>query len=321
LLDIGCSGGPEYEIQLAIDSINESSYLGVDPLVSEIKRLRELHPSSKYSFYDAYVSSGGTNGLFPNELSDTLYQQSQSMYSQRQINYSYEKEVFNSGQSIVYSENHYSVDQLINHLYHSNNNRIVDFVKIDTDGYDLEVLIGAQGVLENVALIKCEMQFHHNNIDLRSSNCFASLDTFLRRNKFQLAGIEVNRYRRSCLPSVFKYNILAQNNTGMPLFCDGIYINYGLLDSATSSSYGPFLESKYKSLLLLLLLYGLDDLSCQVALLLRQNTLDEYLFQDMGKYLDFCAIQIIDNEGLKCERDYHSLIDLCNRDPRAFFPS
>lgn len=59
----------------------------------------------------------------------------------------------------------------------------VDFLKVDAQGYDLEVLRGATGVLRSVRAINCECQFA---AEYEGCGTFSEVDLFLRGQGFAL---------------------------------------------------------------------------------------------------------------------------------------
>jgi Methyltransferase FkbM domain len=64
------------------------------------------------------------------------------------LSYDYEKERFNAGAEIIHSSNRIALDEFAKQ--HSLRN--IDILKIDTDGHDIEVLIGAQNILGTTIL-------------------------------------------------------------------------------------------------------------------------------------------------------------------------
>ena len=109
--------------------------------------------------------------------------------------------------------------------------RQVDFLKLDVEGAELDVLHGADlgGVLGLVA----EVRFTH-----RMSHCptFADLDQFCRAQGFDLYDLDLYRYSRAALPYPYLYDYRDQADApvtgptvqGQPLTGDALYFRDGL---------------------------------------------------------------------------------------------
>jgi FkbM family methyltransferase len=58
----------------------------------------------------------------------------------------------------------------------------IDFLKLDTQGKELDILLGGKELLENVGVIKCEVNFMPV---YKGQNVFSEIDSFLRRYDFE----------------------------------------------------------------------------------------------------------------------------------------
>jgi FkbM family methyltransferase len=75
----------------------------------------------------------------------------------------------------------------------------IDFIKLDAEGAELDILEGAGKMLMagNLVGVLSEIRLHR---EINGSPPFADLDSFLRRYNFQLFDLEVNRHSRKALP-------------------------------------------------------------------------------------------------------------------------
>lgn len=99
----------------------------------------------------------------------------------------------------------------------------VDFIKIDTDGDDYEVILGARQMLTShpVLGVMIEAQFHGANHE--HANVFANIDRELRGMGFSLFNLDLRRYSRKDLPAPFRHDIFAETETGQLSWADAVY--------------------------------------------------------------------------------------------------
>jgi FkbM family methyltransferase len=90
--------------------------------------------------------------------------------------------------------------------------RRADFIKIDTQGSELDILKGAEAVLENCLGIECEVEFMPMYQD---QPCFADVDIYLRSKGFELFDI-----RRTYWKSRFGNGV----DKGRLIFGDALYL-------------------------------------------------------------------------------------------------
>ena len=77
-----------------------------------------------------------------------------------------------------------------------------DFLKIDTDGNDYAVLLGAAKTIQDGLLgISIECQFH--GAVHAFANSFSNIDGYLRERGFSMFDLTLYRYSRSALPAPF----------------------------------------------------------------------------------------------------------------------
>jgi FkbM family methyltransferase len=75
----------------------------------------------------------------------------------------------------------------------------VDFIKLDAEGAELDILQGGEGAVRSPRLlgVLSEIRLHE---EINGSPPFASLDAFLREREFRLYNIHVTRQSRAALP-------------------------------------------------------------------------------------------------------------------------
>ncbi|CAK0770992.1 putative Methyltransferase, FkbM family [Gammaproteobacteria bacterium] len=96
----------------------------------------------------------------------------------------------------------------------------IDFIKLDTEGSELEILEGAIKTLDKVLAIEVEVAFTAYNI---GRPLFSDIDSFMRKNNFSLYDLDTYRHSRTALPSL-EADIFAPTPYGQILWADALYI-------------------------------------------------------------------------------------------------
>src|SRR5205823_1092351 len=122
----------------------------------------------------------------------------------------YAREYYNAGAEIEHATKRIALDE----YFTSDDAGRIDFIKVDTDGHDYEVLRGCDEILRSgrVLGLAVEAQFH--GPVSRDANLFSNIDAYLRSRGFGLFDLEVYRYSRAALPAAFVAGIPANTPTG-----------------------------------------------------------------------------------------------------------
>jgi FkbM family methyltransferase len=224
LLDVGCSRGIENRWHHFGDNLRA---IGFDPLVAEIDRLNSLNTYSGVTYVAAFVVCRQFDSLFPLELrrdwirskNDDPFSRVSATAVSETSEVSYVQERYNTGAPVVMTDRTVELDEVIEPQDRSR----VDFLKIDTDGHDIEVLLGAKALLASGSLlgVKIEVQFH--GAIHPCANTFGNIDGLLRQQGFSLFDLTTFRYSRKHLPAPFLYNQPAQTTTGQTIQADAVY--------------------------------------------------------------------------------------------------
>jgi FkbM family methyltransferase len=310
LIDVGCSGGIDERWFAFGDRLRA---IGFDPLVAEIDRLRGLNTHRGVAYEAAYVGSQEYDQLFPVALrqDDLAAKSNQPFYrttavaAMQQMTTSYVQEVFNAGAPVVLTERRIMLDDYVNAADHG----AVDFLKVDTDGHDIEVILGAGKIMAAGGLLglRVEMQFHGSPHDY--ANTFSNIDRALRGHGFNLFDLDVYRYSRADLPAPFVYDIPAQTTTGQVAWGEALYFrDIGSRAYENMWSY----EITPERVMKLAALYDLFELPDCAAELLRNRT----PFLDDSTREGLLDLLVSDEPGA-----YASLLTRFQQDFSAFYPS
>ena len=101
----------------------------------------------------------------------------------------------------------------------------LDFIKLDTEGSELEILEGGKETLKNILGISIEVAFREL---FQGQPLFSEVDSFLRKQGFTLYDIETLRLARQ-MPN---QEGMSDNQTGQTIFGQALYFRdiYGELD-------------------------------------------------------------------------------------------
>lgn len=271
LVDVGASGGiPSYWRQFE----PHLAAFGFDVLVRECDRLNREEANSAVRYYDRFVGWEGYRDVMPADVErDVRAAWSNQPFprtSASRLQHAQKAPVaqyYNADDpEIVYTKQRTSLDA----FFAERSDVRVDFIKVDTDGQDYEVLCGAQRVLDEhqVLGLLVEVQFH--GILHPHANLFANIDRFLRERGFSLFDLETYRYTRGNLPGHFVYRLPAQTHEGQVLAGDALYLR-DVAAPQYDQRWGPLSESKLLKLICLFEIFGLPDCAAELLELKRDQ--------------------------------------------------
>ncbi|OGO44479.1 MAG: hypothetical protein A2137_06645 [Chloroflexi bacterium RBG_16_58_8] len=166
----------------------------------------------------------------------------------------------------------------------NNNIDYVDFIKLDTEGAELDILKGARQYLKKSVLgLSVEVGFQKWH---RDQPVFCDIDSFLRPIGFKLFDLAINRSSREALPPLTHSPIPGPAERGQISFGQALYLRDGAYEIASSKHPGD----------------GWDD----TKVLKLASFMELFCLTD-------CAIELIQaakNKGLLQAFDTDRLIDL-----------
>ena len=142
----------------------------------------------------------------------------------------------------------------------------VDFVKVDTDGSELEVLLSAEKSIESCQILGFMVECLYQGSDHETSNTFHNIDRFMKRHGFMVYSMSVNKYSRAALPAPFVYSFPAQTTWGQVLWGDVVFLR----DLGASSQSMP--ELSIEKIIKLACLYEIFCVpDCAVEMILQSQ--------------------------------------------------
>ena len=265
LVDVGCSGG--------IDPVWRSfgthfRAFGLDPDIAECGRLQSLETNPRVRYYPTPV------GLPP----ESEFLQAKAAYENAHPPYGHSVMGRSSavdprfrapsavaGQGIP-AEIAEAACIGLAEFFEREDLRSVDFVKVDTDGRDLEALLSAEPSIESTRILGFMVECMYQGSDHETSNTFHNIDRFMKRHGFMVYAMTINKYSRSVLPAPFVLSIPAQTTWGQPVWGDVVFLR----DLAAPGQSLPVSEFTVEKILKLACLYEIFLVpDCAVELILN----------------------------------------------------
>lgn len=310
LFDIGASQGIDEHWKIYSPFLN--SY-GFDPLVKEMNRLNKIESNPHIKYFDAFIVNSKKNLKKKNYnkkgWAPDSYRRSSAIRASEIVKKSYKLNFNNNDPEMIMSDNHYSIDEYLkNHKEIQN----VDFIKIDTDGFDIDVINGSVKTFKDKNVlglfVECQFQGPLSN----HANSFFNIDRELRNHGFSLFDLETYRYSKSVLPDTFYYDIFAQTKSGQILAGDALYIR-DFMAKDYIMQFGDLSLIKKIKLITIFELYGLFDCAAEIIIHLQKNkSINDTLAR---RWLD-----MLTHKNNTTYSDYNSLISAFNKNPSNFFP-
>ena len=310
LLDVGASGGVERRWFVFRELLRA---IGFDPLVAEVERLNQAntHPGVRYEA--ALVGVDGYDELFPPALrgdrltskNNCAFERSSAAAAQRQLSartgQTYIQTVFNAGAAVVWTDRLVTLDSFVP----SAEQPFVDFIKIDTDGHDVEVLLGAERLLRSGGALGVSVELQHHGAVHEYANTFSNIDRLLRRHGFTMFDLQLFRYSRATLPGQFAVRLGAHTVSGPVLSSEGLYFR-DLADSGYEQMWSyDISRERVLKLVCLFEIFGLRDCAAE---LLVNRVADSHVDELLDLLVD-------GNPG-----SYHARLKEFERDFTSFYP-
>jgi FkbM family methyltransferase len=291
VVDVGASGGidsywHEFDGQLRA--------VGIDPLVAEVDRLNARAPSGVR--YEAAWVTCRDPGAANDSATTQFFQRTSAVRAAEIAGLDFIQEHFNAGAPIELSDERIVLDEYLG----AEDRTRVDFLKVDTDGGDLDVLRGAEETLRDGAVLGLAVEAQFHGPVGSEANLFSNVDRYLRDFGFGLFDLEVNRYSRNALPAEFALDLPAQTVTGQVSWGEAIYFRD--LGDPHYESMWSFAPSGVDVLKLMCLfeIFGLPDCSAELILKygpsvgderLRTRLLDLLAAEQVGEGTTYAALQ------------------------------
>lgn len=308
LIDVGCSGGIDPAWRAFGPSLVAHAY---DLDVAACEDLQTREPFENVRYHARHVGLPETHAVVQQRREDATQWPNTNIWDRISAGYLYSR-----AQSAAPAAPPRIADPSavigVDDIVRTENLPTVDFLKIDVDGPDVEVLESARDILTTSRLLGVGMEVNWFGTANPTEHTFHNTDRFLREQGFSLFGISVRRYSRTDLPAPFEKEAMAEGLFGQPYQGDGIYLRDLAADhlGALAADYPP---EKLIKLACIYELIGVPD--CAAEVLNRfEHRLKE--FGDRQPLLD-ALTPPLHGEQLS----YREYIAEFQRKPERFLPS
>jgi FkbM family methyltransferase len=318
LIDIGCSGG--------IDTVwrrfgPRLRAIGFDPDLAEINRLKRAETHSGIQFVAAFAGipsdqpfaqrKAGRSDWGRNPWDRLSAAHSFSEMKKRQLSGA-ERTVANLWPDVELADASRPI--AVPEYLRERGIQNVDFLKIDIDGKDLDVLHSFDSALERLGVLGLGLEVNFHGSDADTDHTLHNTDRYMKAQGFELFNLTVRRYSLAALPSRYLLNVPAQTEFGRPLQGDALYIR-DLGNPERRELAERFPPGKLLNLVAIFAAFNLPDCAAEIAVSYRKALAE---VSDVDRVLDLLAAQAQgDVERPLTYREYMEAFD--RHDP-MFFP-
>ena len=269
LVDIGCSGG--------IDGVwrrfgSRLRALAIDPNIEEIERLKSVETHSGIRYLAAFV---GLPANHPFALGKAEGRGYWGRNPWERLSVVKSLEIMKSGAKLsktemlganLWSEMQLSEESIVIPEYLRDRGiHSVDFLKIDVDGADFEILNSFDLALDNLGILAVGIEINYFGSTCDTDHTFHNVDRFMKGRGFELFGLTINRYSTAALPSRYLWHLPGRSEFGRPLQGDALYVR-----DLASHDYDEFTAklstTKLLNLICIFASFQLPDCAAEVAL-------------------------------------------------------
>ena len=318
LLDVGCSGGISPFWRIFDPSLVA---LGIDPVVNECERLNAKEVSSNVRYRPAFVGlpdqhpfvqKRGNNEPWGGNPWNRLSAQFATDILKSKTREEDKLSVLNDwqGSGLADPKSKIGVDDLVREEKLSG----LDFIKVDVDGYDLDVILSAENSAQNSPVLgfTLEVNFYGSTAD--TDHTFHNTDKLMRQWGFDLFGLSMRRYSAAALPAPFEWDGPAQTLFGRPYQGDAVYLRDPMAAGTRGGAQSPPLSPhKLLKLACLFECFGLPD---HAAELIQANAPSLLTLCNPHELLNILATEVDPSVS-----SYAEYIEKFISDPTAFYRS
>ena len=187
----------------------------------------------------------------------------------------------------------------------------VDFLKIDVDGKDFEILNSFDDVFADFGILSIGIEVNFFGSDCETANTFHNVDRYLKARGFELFHLTTRHYSTAALPSKFLYREPGPTEFGRVLQGDAMYARD--LASRLYTGFAAALSAdKILNLAAIFALFNLPDCAAETVQSFRSKLSS---LCDVDQVLDLLAEQA--NKTVLGGGDYRKYVTRFAEGPRS----
>ncbi len=280
VIDVGARGG--FELQWAVFG-NQARIIGFEPDKKECELLNASQSDSINRLFYPFVifKNNGKHAFYVAEFPD-----SSGLYP---LNSEFVKR-FPDEKNLAIKECLEVETIELDSFTRLNNVENVDFIKLDTEGSEYDILEGAlKNIKKSVIGIKCEAFFDYWH---KGQKVFSDIDFLLRSLGFSLFNLSVNRHARKSFPELQSAVMPMPSKYGQAAWCDALYLRDAVGEiSHKKSMDAPWDEIKVLKLISLFEIFRLPDCAIELLQCAHEKGILQYTDKEMER---FCNLLIAD---------------------------
>ncbi len=318
LLDVGCSGGISPFWRVFEPSLVA---LGIDPVVKECERLNAKEAGSMVRYRPAFVGLSdqhpfvqkrGNNEPWGGNPWNRLSAQFATDILKSKTREEDKLALLNDwhGSGLADPNSKIGVDGLVR----EENLSGLDFIKVDVDGYDLDVMLSGEKCTQESPVLgyTLEVNFYGSTSD--TDHTFHNTDKLMRQWGFDLFGLSMRRYSAAALPAPFEWDGPAQTLFGRPYQGDAVYLRDPMAAGTRGGAQCPPLSpQKVLKLACLFECFGLPDHAAEI---IKSNAETLGAICNPQELLNILAIEVDPSVS-----SYSAYIKKFTSDPTAYYRS
>ena len=319
LLDVGCSGGIEQQWRVFEPRLRA---LGIDASEAECRRLAACEANPDIEYLAAFVGrradkivdlSAGPAAPLIMRMRDRLsFMRTREIREARLKGASAEEQFRNNAWEMTGLADP-AKPVVVPGLLAARGLTDVDYLKIDIDGVDYEILRSFDGRFEPLGLLAVQLEVNFIGSGATDEHTFHNTDRFMRRQGFDLFRLDVRTYSTRALPSRYVWPTPAETLSGRPFQGEAYYAR-DILGPKGAEWAKQLSAEKLAKLVAVFSAWEIPDAAAELLLGLR-NRLSTVFDVDAG--LDLLAAQT--QVGVKRPLNYREYMAKFEADSPDFY--
>jgi hypothetical protein len=320
LLDVGCSGGIDPQWRAFEPHLRA---IGIDASATECERLTAAERNSQVAYVAAYVSrsahapvdhSQGPAAPLIMRMRDRLsFMRTREIREERLKRASTEEQLrHNAWEMTGLADPARPI--VVPDLLAERGWTDLDYLKIDIDGGDFEILQSFEGRFDELGVIATQLEVNFIGTEQADEHTFHNTDRFMRRHGFDLFRLDVRTCSTRALPARYIWPTPAETVSGRPFQGEAYYAR-DVLASHRAASNAGLGAAKLAKLAAVFSVWDVPDAAAEL-LVNRRDALAPLL--DIDDSLDLLAAQT-QADRMRRPLPYRAYIASFEADDKSFY--